>query len=199
MSPRPRRRSSLAALVAALVVLALPQLVSAHSEFKSSVPAEGATAPSPFSGPVVLTFTLHLATESKADLIGPDGSRVAAATVNGTTMTFDLAAPLASGPYQVQWTSIADDGDLLRGILKFAVAPAAATASPSPQPSITPRPSATASAPAAATSGPPTPDPSAAAPSDPTGGGIDVILPIIVVLIVVAAGAFYLVRRNGAA
>lgn len=172
---------------AALLVLVLPLSVSAHSDLKSSDPAEGTTVPSPFTGPVVLTFTEHLADGSKADLVGPDGSTVAKSTVDAdtATMTITLTSALAPGAYQAKWTSIADDGDLLRGIVKFSVA---AAATPTPEPSPTPAPSA------AATDEPPTPAPSAA--NDNAGGGSDAILPIIIVLIVVAAGAFYLVRRN---
>lgn len=164
-----RHRRFLGVLAAAaLLVLVLPLSVSAHSDLKSSDPAEGATVPSPFTGPVVLTFTEHLADGSKADLIGPDGSTVATATIDAgaATMTFTLTSALAPGDYQAKWTSIADDGDLLRGIAKFSVA-----AGPSP-----------------------TPAPSDA--SNAAGGGSDVILPIVIVLIIVAAGAFYLIRRN---
>lgn len=183
--------------VAGLLVLVQPVSVSAHSDLKSSDPAEGTTVPSPFTGPVVLTFSEHLADASKADFVGPDGSTVAKATVDAdtATMTITLTSALAPGAYQAKWTSIADDGDLLRGIVKFSVA---AAATPTPEPSPTPAPSAAATAEtspsAAATAEPPTPAPSAA--NDNAGGGSDAILPIIIVLIVVAAGAFYLVRRN---
>jgi copper resistance protein C len=181
-----------------LVVLAAPISVSAHSELKSSDPADGASVASPFTGPLVLTFSEHLADGSKADLVGPDGSNIAVATIAATaaTMTFTVPAALAPGDYQVKWTSIADDGDLLRGILRFSVAsPTSTPAAPTPAPSMTSAPSATAATPssAAATAEAPAPTP---APASDTGGGSDVILPIIVVLVIVAAGAFYLVRRS---
>ncbi len=49
-------------------------------------------------------------------------------------MTIDLPSSLAAGDYSVEWVSIADDGDLLRGTVAFTVAAgsspsAAATAS----------------------------------------------------------------------
>jgi len=173
----PGRR--LATVVAAgLLVLLLPLSTSAHSELKSSDPAEGASVPSPFSGPVVLTFSEALADGSKADLVAPDGATVASATVDaaGATMTFSLSAPLAPGGYQAKWTSIADDGDLLRGIVTFTVA--AATPSSTPEPSEAATPSASP-----ATSG-------------DSGGSSDVVLPIAIAVIFAAAGAFYLIRRN---
>ena len=171
MSFRFDRRSLVRGLaVAALLFLVLPVSVSAHADLTSSDPSEGATLPSPFTGPVVLTFSEPLADGSKADLVGPDGSMVGAAAVDAkaATMTFTPSSTLAPGAYQARWTSIADDGDLLRGIVKFSVA--------------------------AATPSPATPSPSPAPVGDAAGG--DAILPIVVVLIVVAAGAFYLARRD---
>jgi methionine-rich copper-binding protein CopC len=197
--------------VAALQMLVAPGLVTAHSELVSAIPAEGTTVPSPFTGPIVLTFSLHLAAGSKADLVGPDGSTVSTATVapNAKTMTFALATPLAPGAYRVEWTSIADDGDLLRGIVRFTVG-----AATSPEPSTTSTPSATAEAtPSATTKASPSAVPTAEAspsalpssaagtpaPSDsgPGGGsGGDILIPIVFVVIIVAAGVFYLLRRN---
>ena len=169
-----RHRSSLAAIVAAAVwIVLVPVSASAHSELKSSDPAEGASVASPFSGPLVLTFSEALADGSKADLVGPDGSTVATATVDATaaTMTFMLTSQLEPGAYHVKWTSIANDGDLLRGIVNFSVA-------------------------AAATAEAATPAASPVASSGAGSGGTDVILPIAIALIVAAAGAVFLVRRN---
>ena len=167
---RVRRTAALVA-AAALAGMLLAGPAAAHSELVSSVPAQGATVPSPFTGPIVLTFSEHLANGSKADLLGPDGASIAKAKVDAAaqTMTFALTDPLDPGAYQIQWLSIADDGDLLRQpIIKFTV-------SPPPSPS-------------------PTPAPSAA--GDPAGSSGDVVLPIIVALIVLAAGAAYLLSRR---
>jgi methionine-rich copper-binding protein CopC len=190
----------LAALIAsaALVVMLLPGPAAAHSELVSSVPAQGATVPSPFTGPIVLTFSEHLAKGSKADLLGPDGASIAKATVDAAamTMTFALTDTLDPGAYQIQWLSIADDGDLLRQpIIKFTVAPAP-TPSPTPVPSVEPSATTAPTAPPATaipTTGP-TPAPSAA--GDPAGSSGDVVLPIIVALIILVAGAAYLLSRR---
>ena len=88
--------------------------------------------PSPYSGPIVLTFSEHLASGSKADLVDASGATLASAVVdpNAMTMTFTLATPLAPGAYQVKWVSIADDGDVLRQpVIPFTVAAAAASPS----------------------------------------------------------------------
>jgi hypothetical protein len=146
-----------------------------------------------------LTFSEHLAVGSKADLVGPSGSKIAAAKVDATakTMTFTLTAPLDPGAYQVQWVSIADDGDLLRQpVVTFTVA-AAATPSAPPSLAVTTPPSASVAASSAPSATPasaaPTPTPSGAGTA---GGSGDVLLPIIVALIVLGAGAVYLLSRR---
>ena len=197
---RLRRLSAAATLAAALLVLLLPVSAAAHSELQSSVPAAGTTVPSPFSGPVVMTFTESLAVGSKADLYGPGHQLVASATIDAGTMTIAPASPLAGGNYTVEWVSIADDGDLLRGTLAFTVAAAASpsispTPAPSDRPSVEPSAEST-SAPTAPVASASAPSPSPAPTDDAGGTGSDVILPIAIALIVAAAGAFYLVRRN---
>jgi len=182
----------------------LPLSASAHSDLQSSNPVEGAVVPSPFSGPIALTFTESLAVGSKADLYDPGHRLVASATIDAGTMTVTLPSPLAAGGYTVEWVSIADDGDLLRGTVAFSVAAAAspsATAATSTPPSGEPTEAAT-TAPSAATaseaaSSSPSPSPAPTGDTGGTGGtGSDVILPIVIVLIAAAASAFYLVRRN---
>ena len=172
--------------------------MAAHSELESSVPAQKATVPSPFTGPIVLTFSEHLATGSKADLIAPGGANVAKATVDATakTMTFTLTAPLDPGAYEVRWVSIADDGDLLRQpVVTFTVA-AAPSPSPTPVPTATAerhRPRRVGPTPSPRSPRRPCPRPTAG----PRGSGnSDVVLPIIVALIVLGAGAAYLLSRR---
>lgn len=196
---RVRRLAALIAAASLAALLLLPGLVAAHSELESSVPAQKATVPSPFAGPIVLTFSEHLASGSKADLIAPGGATIAKATVDATakTMTFTLTAPLEPGAYEVRWVSIADDNDLQRQpVVTFTVA---AAPSPSPTPIPTAQPSATAAptiAPAtAAPSIAPTPVPSADGGTTGSGNS-DVVLPIIVALIILGGGAAYLLSRR---
>jgi hypothetical protein len=146
----------------------------------------------------VLTFSEHLATGSKADLLKGDGTAVASATVAATTMTFTFDTPLDAGSYAVQWLSIADDTDLLRGIVHFTVA--AAAASPSATPSAAPSASSSAStapSPSPSPSVPPSAGPSPSGGGDTSGGGgTDVLIPIVVALVVLAAGAAYLLTQR---
>jgi methionine-rich copper-binding protein CopC len=188
------RRAAAFVVAACVALLLLPGLTVAHSDLVNSDPAQGATVPSPFTGPIVLTFSEHLATGSKADLLDAGGATVASATVGATTMTFTLTSPLAAGPYEVRWVSIADDGDLLRQpVVQFAVAPAAASASPAA--STQPSASTVTSVPiSAAPSAGPTPTPSA--DTGETGNGSDAVVPIIVALIILGAGAAYLLTRR---
>jgi hypothetical protein len=146
--------------------------------------------------------------------VNPNGSGLVVKLVGGGTvatggvdpgnakqMLATPATPLGSGSYLVEWTTVSlDDGELDRGTWTFtvAVAPSAAAtpvASPTPGSSATVAPSAaTTVAPSAAPSSAPTPRPSAA--DDTTGSGNDVVVPIIVALIVLGAGAAYLLSRR---
>ena len=201
MTPhRSIRRLATLVAAASLAVLLLPGLAAAHSELVSSVPAANAVVPSPYTGPIVLTFTDHLASGSKADLVDASGATIASATVdaNAKTMTFTLTTPLAPGGYEVRWVSIADDGDLLRQpVVPFTVA---AGASPSASSVASAQPSASSAATAVASAAPsvaPTvaPSPSAGG-GDTSGSGGDVVIPIIVALIILGAGAAYLLTRR---
>jgi len=123
------RRVAAFLLAFPLAVMLLPGLAAAHSDLVSSDPAQGAVVPSPYSGPIVLTFSEHLASGSMADLVDSAGTTFAKAVVdpNAKTMTFTLTTPLVPGAWQVRWVSIADDGDLLRDIVRFTVATSAST------------------------------------------------------------------------
>ena len=187
-------------------VFLLPAMAVAHADLQTSDPAQGAVVPSPFAGPIVLTFSEPLAKGSKADLIGSNGATVAGTMVDVTamTMTIALTAPLDPGAYEIRWVSIADDGDVLRQpIVKFAVAPAPSPSTPvatattsavvSAAPTTaTPSMAAVSSAPSPSLA--PTREPSGS--SDTTGNGGDVVVPIIVALVVLGAGAAYLLTRR---
>ena len=117
---------------------------------------------------------------------------------NAKLMLATPATPLGSGSYLVEWTTVSlDDGELARGTWTFTVA-VASSAAATPAPSATVGSSASVAPSAAATVvAPPTgqtPQPSAA--GDTTGSGNDVVLPIIVALIVLGAGAAYLLTRR---
>ena len=189
-----------ALLTGLLVGLVAPVGVSAHAELETSTPADGATVESPFVGPILLAFTEAMSAGSEAELRGPTGTIVATATVDGpgATMTFTLDAALEPGEYEVRWTTFADDGHVERGTFGFTVAPLPPTPEPTPEPTQSPSAAPTA----APSSPPPSVEPSASASPSPTADGSgtagtgDVLLPIIVALVVVGAGAVYLLTRR---
>jgi methionine-rich copper-binding protein CopC len=192
----------LAAAVAAafLLVPLVATLASAHAQLDTPTPADKATVTQPVTV-VGGTFV---------ERVNPNGSSLVVKLVGGGTvatggvdptnakqMVATPATPLGSGSYVVQWTTVSlDDGELARGTWTFtvAVAPSAAatpSASPSPGSSATVAPSAAATVPPTIA---PTPRPSAT--GDTTGSGSDVVVPIIVALIVLGAGAAYLLSRR---
>lgn len=194
MIPSPRRRGVRAAgfvLAVLLAVLALPLVALAHAELESASPPDGAVLSEPPTE-VVLTFSAELNTsKSSVTLRDPAGTEIAKGGVDpadDTVMRLIPAASLAPGTYEVRWTSVALDGDLLRGTLRFDLT------APTPSPTATPTaaPSATASPPPAPSSSP-SPAPSAT-PGSTSGSGDDVILPIIVALIVILLLGMFLLR-----
>ena len=198
-----RLASSLPAAFLLVALVAIP--ATAHAQLDKPTPADKATVTQPVT---VVSGTF-------VERVNPNGSSLVVKLVGGSTvatggvdpsnakqMLATPATPLGSGSYLVQWTTVSlDDGELARGTWTFtvAVAPSAAAtpaASPTPGPSATVAPTAatTVAPSAAAPSIAPTPQPSAA--DDTTGSGNDVVVPIIVALIVLGAGAAYLLSRR---
>jgi methionine-rich copper-binding protein CopC len=187
MNPSRSRRAFIA-LGILIVVLAFPATVAAHAEFKSSTPAPNSTvvgAPDQLE----VTFSEDVAAGSKFEVRDASGAVVATSgQPDGATLTADTSK-LGPGAYEVQWTSIADDGHVERGSFSFTItAPTPSpTSSPSASaaPSLTPSPAATAS-------------PTATPPSDPAASSGNTLLPIVAGLVIVVALAAYLLRRRSA-
>ena len=141
-------------LLAAWLATAVP--VSAHAELVSSSPAAGATISGMPIVPIVLSFSEALKAGSKADVVGPDGTTVGTAGIDvadDTKLAWTPPSPLMPGSWTIRWTSIAADGDVLRGTIQFTVAAAGASAAVSPvaaaTPAVSPTPADTASSGAA--------------------------------------------------
>lgn len=187
----------MAPLAAVLLVLAAPMVIFGHAELDTSDPAEGAAVEAPFAGPIVMTFTEDLGSESTAKLVDGAGDVSSTTKIAGATLTLTPGAALPEGSYQVRWTSAADDGHVERGTIRFTIVAAATpepTATPAPPASASPTPIATPSA-----SAQPSSAASPAAGSDASGtsgSGGDVILPIIVGALLVGALAAFLLRRR---
>lgn len=158
--------------VAALVVLFTALLGApaalAHTSLQKSTPAAGASLATP---PAEVSLTFGEAVRLPAGPIrvaGPGGAvwTVGQATVTGATVTAPVAATGPAGPYTLTWQVISDDGDTIRGTVRFTLtapaAPVIAPASPPGTVAATPPP-ATAATPAAVPSAP-------AAPAADDGG-----------------------------
>ena len=196
------RRHAIAVIGASFLIVLVPSIASGHAQLDKPTPPDKATVTQPVA---VVSGTF-------VERVNPTGSSLLVKLVGGGTvatggvdpsnakqMIATPATPLGSGSYLVEWTTVSlDDGELARGTWTFTVAVApsvAATPAPSPTSgsSASVGPSAAAPATEAASTGP-TPEPSAA--GDTTGSGSDVVVPIIVALIALGAGAAYLLSRR---
>ena len=200
MLQNPIRRVATLVVVAAMTVLLVPGLVVAHAQLDTPTPADKSTVTTEVTE-VSGTFTQGIKVDGSTlvvKLVG--GGTVAEGGVdpnNDKRMVATPTSPLGTGSYQVEWTTnSAEDNEVARGTWTFSVA---VPPSSSPTPAVTAAASAAPSAavsavPSAIASPQPTPVPSADGSS--TGSGSDVVLPIVVALIVLGAGAAYLLRRR---
>ena len=206
MRQNPFRRASGLVLAATLAALALPALALAHAELKTASPATKSTVTEPVQVVSGLFTEAMKADGSSLTIKDATGATVAKGGLDpadDTAMIATPTTPLGSGAYTVAWTAVATDGHVERGQWTFTVA-VAPTAAPTPVPTAAPTvaPSAAPTPTAAPTPVTVTPDPSivptpaASADGGAAGSGGDVVLPIVVALIVLGAGAAYLLTRR---
>src|SRR4051794_7537352 len=199
MIPAPLTRRMAAVLIACALAIGLPAAVLGHAELKTPNPPADSVQTKPVTE-ISGVFTEEMSKDgSSLELFDATGTSIAKAGLDpkdGTRMVIDLGAALAAGPYTVKWTSVATDGHVERGEWAFTVAAAptpsptaAATAAPTASPATTPSAAPTATTTPASTA-PPSPSPSADGTA--AASSTDVLLPIIVALIVLGAGAAYL-------
>ena len=120
----PTRRFRACLLVLSVIAsLAMPLSASAHSELVSSSPADG-DAVTATPSEIVLTFSAAL-DPKKSSIILKDasGAQIGKAGVDPAKNTVMRMTPpiLEPGAYEIDWTSVATDGDLLRGKVTFTV------------------------------------------------------------------------------
>ena len=195
---RPARTRALPLLIGALLALALAGPVLGHAALVSSVPDDKAVLDTPPTK-ITLTFSEGVVGKSSFKLLGPAGDTIATggpAAAGDDTMTLD-GLTLSPGAYTIEWTSVAEDGDIERGTLTFTVS------EPTPPPATaTPAPSQASAAPAVSPAPAPSPTPAPSPSADTTAAsssGTDVILPIVAALVLVGGIGAYVLRRNRAA
>ncbi len=191
------RLRAVVSFVIVLTALAFPAGVFAHSELEKASPKDGAvldTSPDE----IVLTFSATLNTaKSSITLHDASGAQIAKGGVDPADDTVMRLSPpaLAPGEYEIRWTSVSEDGDLLRDTLHFQVT-APPTAPPTPSPTIAPSvaPSASPSPSPSVTSAAPSPTPSA--DGTPAASSTDILLPIVAALAVVVLLGAWLLRNR---
>jgi methionine-rich copper-binding protein CopC len=203
MIPGPSTRRIAAVLIACALAIALPGVALGHAELKTPTPAADSVQTKPVTQ-VSGVFTEDMSKDGSSlelfDAAGKSLDKGGLDPKDDTRMVIDLDAALTAGAYTVKWTSVATDGHVERGEWAFTVA---AAPTPSPTPAATPTATATASL-AATSSAAPTPTATPAVTAGPappadgtaTASSTDVLLPIIVALIVLGAGAAYLLTRR---
>ena len=191
------------AAIALLLLVAAP--VTAHAELETATPGPDQTVEgSPAE--LVATFTEPLDAETTSIVVlDPVGATVASGGEPGATPEqWRLPLPdLEPGAYEVRWTASSTvDSHLERGTYAFTVT-AAPTPSPTPAPTPTPEPSASeeptpapTTTPSASPSAPPSASAAPAPATDPAAGS-SVLIPIVAVLLLVAALGARLLRRRG--
>ncbi|MGQ0838188.1 copper resistance CopC family protein [Actinokineospora sp.] len=149
------RRLAATLLLAAAALTTTPAPALAHTELKSSDPAEGAALA---TAPTQIVLTFNDAVTLPADPIavtGPDGSlwTVGKATVAAAVVTAPVRPTGPAGAYKLTYRVVADDGDLVSGTVTFTLSNAATptTTTTTPPPTTTTQaPTTTTAAPAPA-------------------------------------------------
>lgn len=124
-------RFACAAGVAVLATVGVGRVVSAHTDFVSSEPADGAVVDAPLSE-VVIDFTNPARPAGdEFELLTPDGSIVVPTSVDetdGTSFVLGFDPPLEAGTYGVRWSVQAGDAHPIAGSFRFEVAATAPAA-----------------------------------------------------------------------
>lgn len=163
------------AIIAIAATLGMSGVVSAHTDFESSVPTDQAIVDGPLDE-VIVNFT-NPATEAGSgfELLDPDGNLRVPTSVDstdGTTFTLRFDPPLTTGTYGVRWKVQAGDAHPIDGSFQFDVTQPPTTSAPT----TTTAPATTAPAVSASTAPPTTAPPAAVAsaitdPPAATGSG----------------------------
>ena len=129
-SPIRRTRLAIALLIAALVSIGTGHLASAHTDFDSSSPTDGAVVDGPLSE-VVVNFTNPARPAGEGfQLLDPSGVVLAPSSIDetdGTSFVLTFEPPLEAGTYGLRWSVQAGDAHPIEGSFRFDVAGGAST------------------------------------------------------------------------
>lgn len=190
------RLGAAASLVLAVVALAFPASIAAHSELESTTPEDGAVLSAP-PAEIVLTFDAPLNTSrSSVTLHDASGTQIAKGGVDPAddTVMRLTPPPMDPGEYEIRWTSVSEDGDLLRDTLHFELT-APPSAPPTPSPTAAPS-EAPSEAPTLSPAPSVAPSPSPSADGTPSATTTDVLVPIVAALAVVLLLGAWLLRNR---
>ncbi len=200
--------ASVCALALGLVVVGAGG-ASAHARLVSIDPVDGATLPMPptdvtlvFDEPVAKGLTvITVRTSTGANVTQGQPQR------HGAEVVQPLEAGLPAGKYTIAWKAVSDDGHPVSGTARFTTADSGGQEVPSQAPTAEPTTppgagsthtsaggSAMPSATTGAGSGPsPSPSPASSASS---GGSSGVVWAVVVVLLVLGAGGWFVASRR---
>ncbi|MFV2083035.1 copper resistance CopC family protein [Micromonospora sp. LOL_021] len=181
----------LAVVVGLLAVLFGASPAQAHNVLTGSDPADGAElAQAPET--VRLTFLANLSQEqTELSVTGPDGA--AASTGSPVVDGKAVSVPFRPGPageYTVDYNVLSTDGHWVKGTLAFTLT---AGVEPTADPSPTAAPSPTTAEPTPEAPPAPTPQATSSTESAPWWPWL---VGVVVLLVAVAAGAFFVRRRT---
>ncbi|WP_420451459.1 copper resistance CopC/CopD family protein [Ilumatobacter sp.] len=166
----------LGALAALVAILGPPPVVSAHTGFESSTPADGSTVDEPVEE-ITITFTGDATpVGDRFVALTPDGAIQEAASIetpDDRVFEVRFDPPLAGGPIGVRWTVQAADSHPIEGAFSFTVDAPAETSTTAASTTATTQRSAPSTTVAAAVSDSTAPVPTEPADAEPATAGPD--------------------------
>ncbi len=174
----------------AVIALALPSLASAHDVLQKTTPAEGTTLEG-MPSTVSLQFSEPpLAIGTQVIVKGPTGDvATGKPTIEGSTLVQAVSPTAPAGSYTVTYRVTSDDGHPVTGTFSFQ-ASAGADGSPAAPTPATSTPSTTA----ATSTAPAAPASTSSPVANESSSLVPVLLSVIGVLVVIAVGAFFVLR-----
>ncbi len=128
-----RARLAVALVIAVLVSIGTGQLASAHTDFDSSTPTDGAVVDGPLAE-VVVNFTNPARPAGEGfQLLDPSGAVLTPSSIDetdGTAFVLTFEPALEAGTYGLRWSVRAGDAHPIEGSFRFDVAGTPPTTAP---------------------------------------------------------------------